>query len=1332
MTRINGNNPIINGYGIWMMTAGNNGFIYGGTIWNGGNGGRVFKVDPTTNTPTVLNGGNAIVNSDMIMSMATANNGTIYLGTAMTAGDLIMLDPKTDTFTNLGKPIAGDLAVSDLWPAPDGSVWGFAGSAVMEPHLFMIQNGTGKIIDMGVPISGNAFPGFLAIAHDGTVWGSLSGTKIFKFKPVYETIPTARLDRTVTGRIFNDDWALSANNWNPTSGNWRRAPDNTSPSEDQIVYQQTDTTNVGSFSTAGAWGPMGADPMAFSLTPAGVLEVQFKFNSPDLGVGPPPPSPKAVRFYMGYNGGGAYGLFFTEDTNQIILERDWGWWSVPYNTPLDPGYWYTVKWEVIQPTAGGSSTTTNVWLNGTKIFDQVAIPLPNRDGGAIQLSTRHYNASFDNIRLYKDTNINVNGLQAGQNVSLYAKNGTLIASAVAAGAAVTLPVDNTSFPVAGYFNITSTDGSTLVLKNLIYNDIYGGDTYSFVSPATSGFTWKYLSKGTYLSKPFDAQSKVDWTNISWHGTMPVNTNISLRTRTASTMPGLAAATWSPPYLNDTAITSVSNRWIQFEANLTTTDPTKTSELQDVTIKYKVFPNFTVGMVQSKPSLYPTDIIDYTLNYTQTGNGPAKDVIINDVLDPALAFVNSSDEAARTGAVWRFHNVLPGTINLMKIQAKVVAGTADGKTITNKATVEFTDLDGTVKGNYTTNSVQSTVHRAIAGLGLKGPASTGPGDTVVYIIPYNNTGTGIAKDLWLNLTLDNNLTITGSSAEAQRTGTSWHLSDIAANTDANVTVQAMVAPTVADNTPLQAAVKLDYIMLNGYQTAGLDSGLVTTVVQRPVLQVSKSVDKTSALPGEMLTYTIGFNNTGTADGKVVVTDILAPELVLVTSSSEANRTGGTWSFARVPAGSHNLLSLTVKINNDTMENISIINTASVNLTTLTGTALGQLDTNTVSTKIGFIPVPKMTVAMTINKATALWNETVNFTIYYNNTGQAPATWAKLKAQLPASLVFVTSDAEAFRTGNVWNFTSVAVGSHSLKITAKVLSGTPNNTILTNIVTLTYTDSRNRPGLLSQASASVKVKIPIIPPPPKDTTPPTILSKTPTSGAKEIPTNATIQITFSEPMNRSQTEAALTLSPNLSGKFTWSGNTLIFTPDTPLKAGQKYKLSFNPGAKDLAGNGLANATSWSFTVKGTTTVGKDKWAGMCLPLAIIGVIVGVIVAALLVASRRRPKPSKMEYIEERAQPSQMTKPKGSDKEVADVEPKPAEPQPETVEAPPKVEAPAVLPVQPKEPEAPKVEPGPPEQATPIKEEKIEEPPAKEPLAEPSNEDKSIDEILKKLKG
>lgn len=1371
VTRLNGGTALITGYGIFQLAPAQNGFIYAGTQ-AGPDGGHLIKIDPTTNSFTVMNGHNPLVAGDGIQSMATAKNGTIYIGTGFGQGALIMLDPATDTITNLGRAMPGAGAVGDLYPGPDGSMFGTMGAGtVVEQHLFKIETGTGAMIDMGIPILAASGPFPVAVAPDGTVWcGGISG-QLARLSPSYNKLPNGRLDRATSGRIFTENFELSTINWetasSPTIPNFVWVPDPSRPADDGMVYRQEDTTGGQAYSRAGTWGPVGTDADAFNINPGGVMEISIKFNSPGVTV------PGGVRLFMGcYNTGAQYALSFNEDTNEIRLYRDWGQMGSTYTgMSIDRGIWYDVKWKVYHTGIGPGAAFT-VWVNGTKIFDDVPVNPTHHPSGAVMVGTRYYNASFDNLRLYKDTNITVNGLQAGQKVDLYADNGSLLGSATAAGVSIKLDVENISFPLSGYLTVTATDGSTVVLTTSILKDIYGGDVYNFVSPVTAGSTWRYRSKGTFLSQPYDALATVTWLNISWNGLKPANTNISLMTRTAATMGGLASAAWSAPYWTspDTAITSPKAQWIQLRANLSTTDITKTPELQDVTIKFKAFPNFTIGLAQSASVLYPNDTIDYNIYYNNTGNDIAKDVIIADILGPDLVFVNSSAEPARKGSTWLLKNVPPGSKNILTVQARVALDAKDKTVVQNKATIEFTDLDSLNLGNFTSPTVVATVIRPLPNATFDGPAITGPGDLIEYNITYNNSGTGTAKDLWLDLTLDKNLTFVSSSNEAVRNGTIWNITNVVGTAKGNVTIAAKVNVSVTDGTKLRSKLDVEFSMPNGGQPSGFYLGVVETTVARPVIDVGKTVDLVAALPGDIIVYKVFFNNTGSAAGKVTLTDSLSPELVLVNSSAETNRTGNVWTFGSVQAGSHNVLVIRAQIKDDTPENTIINNTATVNLSMLSGLALDNLTTNKVSTKVGSPKFPIISIVMVADKAKASWNDTVVFKVYYNNTGYDIASIVSIKDQLPKGLTFVTTSAEANRAGMFWNFTSVTAGDHFFTITTRVFTGTANNTVEQNIVYLNYTDAKGtaRPG--SQASASVTVIVPVHPP--GDTTRPSITDRKPTPDAKDVPTDSRIEITFSEAMNRSETERALTISPKVAGKMTWEGNTLVFTPDKPLKKGQKYTITIEPYAEDLAGNALNPVSSWSFTVKGKTTTGNATANWLCLG-GIIAAVVALIAGIVYLFSRRKRDRSIT------ARPSPRTAPAyGEAEEVMDkpttVAPRP-KPRPvqkvavttvaeEEAEAPEEKVPEQAAVTEEKVPEAPPaeeetVEPGPPEPVEtppePVKEEKVEpgppEPvvtppePVKEEKVEPVLEKKeetpepkaeegkggSLDDILKRLR-
>ncbi len=95
---------------------------------------------------------------------------------------------------------------------------------------------------------------------------------------------------------------------------------------------------------------------------------------------------------------------------------------------------------------------------------------------------------------------------------------------------------------------------------------------------------------------------------------------------------------------------------------------------------------------------------------------------------------------------------------------------------------------------------------------------------------------------------------------------------------------------------------------------------------------------------------------------------------------------------------------------------------------------------------------------------------------------------------------------------------------------------------------------------------------------DTIPPTILSKAPTGTA--VLTRATMDITFSEAMNRLGTMISVT---GVNGTYIWNGNHLVFTPSTALRPLTVYNVTLS--GQDQAGNILSN--SWSFK---TANLGK----------------------------------------------------------------------------------------------------------------------------------------------
>jgi len=81
------------------------------------------------------------------------------------------------------------------------------------------------------------------------------------------------------------------------------------------------------------------------------------------------------------------------------------------------------------------------------------------------------------------------------------------------------------------------------------------------------------------------------------------------------------------------------------------------------------------------------------------------------------------------------------------------------------------------------------------------------------------------------------------------------------------------------------------------------------------------------------------------------------------------------------------------------------------------------------------------------------------------------------------------------------------------------------------------------------------------------------------------NTSIEVAFSEPVEPESATAALRIEPTVDGTTSWSGSTLIFTPDDPLALDTEYVVAIEPSVRDLNGNRMEEAPDpFSFVTAG----------------------------------------------------------------------------------------------------------------------------------------------------
>ena len=86
-----------------------------------------------------------------------------------------------------------------------------------------------------------------------------------------------------------------------------------------------------------------------------------------------------------------------------------------------------------------------------------------------------------------------------------------------------------------------------------------------------------------------------------------------------------------------------------------------------------------------------------------------------------------------------------------------------------------------------------------------------------------------------------------------------------------------------------------------------------------------------------------------------------------------------------------------------------------------------------------------------------------------------------------------------------------------------------------------------------------------------------------------TTSSLEVVFSEPVERPTAQAAFSIDPTVPGSFSWSGTTMVFTPTETLPIETDFTVRLAAGTSDRAGNRMTQpATPFTFRTVGRPMV------------------------------------------------------------------------------------------------------------------------------------------------
>ncbi len=479
------------------------------------------------------------------------------------------------------------------------------------------------------------------------------------------------------------------------------------------------------------------------------------------------------------------------------------------------------------------------------------------------------------------------------------------------------------------------------------------------------------------------------------------------------------------------------------------------------------PRFVISKNLVSPSLVAGQEAIYHIAVDNQGTADATNVVIDDILPGELSFVSAGGQSqpnvAGQKVTWTFPSWSAGSSSTIEYRVQVASPIRNGLSVDNIATLTSNQIGPlSASANATVSSLPVLALSKTASSAEVEPGPSGSlGGTIIYTINYENTGSDTATGITLQDHLPSEVTfLTASNGGIESGGVvSWSgLPDFPVGSAARsvtVTVQANSADTLKDGTKLHNTATID-----SNETAPQSAFVDVLASGAPQLLLSKTASTSVVNAGQEVTYTLNYENSGTADaGFVRIEDLLPP----TNTMTYVSNTGGgsainnlvTWDIGPVAAGQKGSVTVTARAADVISDGTPIINQA--NLTnyidgTYTTIAQGPL---VASTSGAINSQAALTVDKIANVAAVTAGDEVTYTISYSNPGHDTATGLTLDDQLPSNLTFKSATGSATHTNGLvnWQLPDLpARASGSVSLVATVASPISDGTSITNTATI----------------------------------------------------------------------------------------------------------------------------------------------------------------------------------------------------------------------------------------------------------------------------------------
>jgi len=481
------------------------------------------------------------------------------------------------------------------------------------------------------------------------------------------------------------------------------------------------------------------------------------------------------------------------------------------------------------------------------------------------------------------------------------------------------------------------------------------------------------------------------------------------------------------------VTSISNTATITDDGANGTDPTNSNNTVNTITPLTLtldLPDLAVTQQADITIAVPGDTIVYTIQYLNSGTEPASGSILTSTL-PA----NTTFNALESNAGWQqigstnqytyaIGNIAEGgsgsSVFVVDVIGAIPAGAAEISHITTISDDGSHGVDKNAANNTSTLSLSLSAQPDLTLAVIDGGQAVVPGDTLTYLINYQNNGNQGATGVALSATLPENTSFDAvkSTAGWQQVGTGSQYRLMIGGLNSAVSGTASFTVDVASSVPaglstLSGSFSIFDDGLNGSDPTPVNNSTstATAIDATPDLSLTKSDGGlTSVIPGATLTYTLTYANVGNqgATGVILIENLpeyTAFDAVHSAASWQQVGTSTQYQYAvgSLGAGGSGSTQFAVTVTGTPPTGVvSVTNSAVISDNGANG--LDLVSTNNTATRTTALNLSPDLGLTKSGTALVQSGSVIEYTLSYSNQGYANATGVVVTETVPANTTF----------------------------------------------------------------------------------------------------------------------------------------------------------------------------------------------------------------------------------------------------------------------------------------------------------------------------------------